>query len=151
MSEGREARPPDRRPRRRLTLTYSRRGLLESLLKNVEAGRQRMRGGAAYKLVDLGLMTDEALAGLVPAVVQGCEVWVRDETVWVRPEGSDRLALFDVTSPELQAFNRFNGRDTMGQATALLARDLSWTRERSFALVRDLFLRLVVLGVCRPA
>lgn len=105
----------------------------------------------AFRLSELGTMPDEELADMTPAIARGCEISVRDGTVWGRPAGSDTpVPLLGTTPPELCVFNAMNGRWTIGEIAASVAADTGWPSGRAFAFTRGVFLHLVRLRVCAP-
>ena len=142
----------ERFPRCKLNLGVSRRQLWSALRTEFVVFGGKAEGGIAYKLADLGDLPDEQLAEVIPQIVSGCEILVRDGFVWGRSPSAHRpIQLFPLGSPVVTAFNQFNGRTPLGEASVRLAQMLGWDAARSFAYARGLFLCLVMVGICRPA
>lgn len=151
MPEAAEKYAFEKFPRRKLNLGVTRRQLWSALTLELEVYGGKVDGGTAYRLADLGELPDEQLAEVVPEVVPGCEIAVRDGFVWARPSAARKpIQLFPLDSPALTAFNLFNGLTPLGEAGAQLAQRLGWDEARSFAYARGLFLCLVTTGICQP-
>jgi hypothetical protein len=138
-------------PRVPLPLNVRRRNLYSALFTEFGVYAGKNEGGAAYKLADLGVWSDEKLSMLTPVVSDGCKISLEKGMVVGQPAGATKsVQLFPVDSPALEAFNHFNGQTLLGEASRLLARQQGWEAEKAFAYVRGLFLWLVLAGVCQP-
>ena len=67
-----------------------------------------------------------------------------------RPGRKQPVVLFAGEPADTFAFHRFDARTTIRQIGVELAAFMSWDADRGFSHVRQLFLRLVHLGVCVP-
>lgn len=136
-------------PRRPLTFTVSRRELFTSLKS--EANRWRSQDELpAYKLKALGTLADEELAGMIPALVDGCRLSVSDGMVlgWTRDDHAPRK-LFPATRANLLALYSIDGLSTLGEIADWVA-DETPLPERSFACARAIFLELVMARMAVP-
>lgn len=142
----------ERFPRCDLIFERSRREFFRSILREAQVTTGRLAGGKGYNLAALGALPDEVLGQVKPAIISGCRISVRDGFVWGQPlEGRER-SLFSLAERAAQsAFNQFNGRSTVQQIAARLSEEMDWPRDRSFALVRGLFLTLVCYQLAVPA
>lgn len=126
---------PARFPRRRLSLSWTRRHVLSSLVTEVRAGLDAAAGGTIVKLADLGTMPDEILELQRPLLVG---VATAERSPVLRP-GASRLVAA-----------RFDGRATLGEIAHQVACELAWDEAYAFAYVRGVFLQLVSTGLCLP-
>lgn len=132
-------------------VTPSRREALRQLLARALLTTEELAGRPQLRLRDLEDLPDETLRQVVPRLAPGVEIVVDGGAVKARRRsGEPPLLLFDRRSEELLAFNRIDGRRSLGEAAAELARELSWDDQAAWGRVRKLFLHLVHLGVCFP-
>jgi hypothetical protein len=138
-------------PRGRLAMQIPRRRLWSALVTEMQVSVGKSEGGRAWKLEALGDWTDTQLAGVVPVMINGCQITIKEGFVWGQPpEASDPAQLFPLKTPAMAAFNRMNGEITLGENARSLGRETGWDDQRSFAYVRGLFLWLVLARVCFP-
>jgi hypothetical protein len=138
-------------PRAPLPLNVRRRNLYTALFTEFGVYAGKNVGGAAYKLADLGMWSDEMLSMVTPIVSAGCKISLENGMVVGQTAGTAKsIQLFPVDSPALEAFNYFNGQTLLGEVSRILTRQQGWDAEKAFAYVRGLFLWLVLAGVCQP-
>lgn len=138
-------------PRQPLNFQISRKRFFSSLLDYLHVSDLETSGVPAYSLSGLGVLPDEALAPMVPEVLPGCKISLKDGFVWGKTkERHQPMRLFPSDSPALSVFNSFNRKNTLGDASRLLAAEMKWNPGDSFAYVRGVFLWLVLLRVCQP-
>jgi hypothetical protein len=121
-------------PRARLVLKWGRRQLLSSLRTELRVRNDVTRGGASYKIPDLGILPDELLELLTPVVT--------------RPIQAIGLGAADATAMRVAAL--FDGQRTLGAVAAQVGEERGWDEHHSFAYVRGVFLHLVAHGLCLP-
>ena len=136
-----------------ITLTFSvpRKQLLSSILDEMLVSRKRGAGEEAHKLSQLGKWSDEQLAPVVPLVVSGANIKIKESFVTgTSPGKEERIQLFPLDSPALLAFNMFNGYHSLSETASALVEQLNWDSPQSFAYVRGVFLAMVMIGICQP-
>jgi hypothetical protein len=111
-----------------------------------------IRGVPQRLLDDIPALPDAELASIVPGIVGGVAISPRGAEVWAVTRGGQPTAvkLFGDDPVALSLFNQFNGQTALGDAALRLGEIMNWPAERSFAVARAFFLRLVRLGVCAP-
>lgn len=129
-----------------------RREFFRSLARETVASFHEVGGRPQLQLADLPRLPDAALAGIAPRVLPQIEIVVAEGRVAARRPGEDAPAvLFDDDAASVFVFNRFNGRTTIARIAEELAAAMSWDAPRAFDCTKNLFLRLVRLGVSVPA
>lgn len=131
-----DADDPARFPRGRLTLAWTRRHVLSSLVTEARVSRDEAAGGTVVKLADLGTMPDEILELQRPLLFGAATA-----------ERSVILRLGEAR----QAAARFDGRTTLGEIAHQMAGELGWDEAYAFAYTRGVFLQLVSEGLAAPA
>lgn len=113
---------------------------------------EEMCGVRHIRLSDIPKFPPQAFAALIPRVCPGVEIVPQAGRVCARlPGAKDTVTLFPASDDAcLAVFNRFNGRNTLGQAASSLAGAMGWSAAESMSRVRALFLRLLALRVCVP-
>jgi hypothetical protein len=110
-----------------------------------------LQGKPQCRLVDLWELPNRELAALIPQVCPGVEILTKDGNVCARlPGDGDLLTLFATTEESEFIFNRFNGIHAIGRIVGELGTAMGLSEEESLARVRELFLRLVRMGICVP-
>ncbi len=138
-------------PRQPLPEMISRRDLLSALVTKIKVESRKNQGQRVLNLSELGNLSDEKLAPLIPMVLENSIISVKDDFVIGQPPGSAiSHQLFPVHSPAMTAFDLINGFNTLEQISTRLANETGWANPRCFAYTRGLFLALVVAGLCRP-
>lgn len=138
-------------PRADLPANVSRRQLFSLLPDLLQAAQSESKGEAVLNLAGLGSLPDEALSGLVPTIIPGCQITVREEAVWGQPPGRKRaVRLFTIDPLALAAFNLVNGMNSLAEMADELERVQGLSQTRAFALARGMVLTLVKAGVCVP-
>jgi len=112
---------------------------------------EELRGRRHVKFDDLLKLPPEAIAAIVPGICPGVRIIPAEGHVLAQLEGaSDAVDLFPSDEANLAVFNRFNGRNTIGQVVTELSAVMEWPPERSLEHVKGLFFRLLWLRVCAP-
>jgi hypothetical protein len=138
-------------PRASVTIPTSRRGLLAGLFTELKAFNEKVEGKPTLKISDLGLLPEEEFAQLKPVLVKGCKIKLQKNQVWATPPAAlEPVLLFPVDAPALDAFNLFNGKNTIEQIVCALIEKTGWADEKAQVYTRGLFLKLVTLRVCEP-
>ncbi len=138
-------------PRGTLAMHLSRRKFWSALTNELLVYASQGEGRKAYKLADLGNWSDQQLAEIIPVIVTGCEISVKEGFVWGKPPGSRSVyQLFPLGSPAVSVFNRINGQICLDENAQNLVQETNWDATRAFAYVRGVFLWLVLAGVCIP-
>lgn len=119
-------------PRRRLAFKWGRRQVLSLLSTELHVRADRVRGGSAFKLPDLGCLPDELLELMTPVIVADC-------TRTVSP-----------TSPATRVLTYFDGETPLHAIARSVAEEFGWPASRAFAYVRGVFLHVVTEGICVP-
>ena len=113
---------------------------------------EQLCGRPHILISDIARLPPEVLTSVIPRMRPGLQIIAGVDRVSARlPDGDRTVELLPCDEANLFVFNRFNGQNGLGQISAELAAAMSWPPERSFAFVRDLFLRLLALQVCVPA
>jgi hypothetical protein len=107
------------------------------------------RGRPSFKLSGLAALSDEAVGGLIPVIPDVSAVDARDGHYVVRRSGRT-VALFPLGSREAELWSRFDGRSTLRAIAAELAAEWNEPAGTAFRRAREVFLRLVAAGICRP-
>ena len=141
----------DKFPRGLLAFQVSRRQFLPALVNDFLVTCDQTDGRPTYKLAELGTWEDDQLAAMIPRVVKGCLITVKDGFVWGQPlKTSKPITLFPFQSPARIAFNSINGTTSIQEISEEICLATGWDRERSFSYIRGLFLWLVLTRVCQP-
>jgi hypothetical protein len=141
----------DKFPRGLLAFQVSRRQFLPALVNDFLVSSDEINGRPTYKLSDLGNWEDEVLGNVIPRVVKGCLITVKDGFVWGRPPKVNQpIKLFPLDSPARVAFNFINGTTSIQEISEEVCRTTGWEHERGFSYIRGLFLWLVLTRVCQP-
>ena len=140
------------RPRNARAFACTRRGFLPVLMREAVVTLGMMRGGLGCRLSDLQDLPDDQLSTLKPVVNPAFEIQVKDDNVQARYKKTGATVhLFAVSeTAALTSFNLFDGRHTLGEAGASVAKQMGWDSSAGFAYARDLFLQLVADLVCVP-
>jgi hypothetical protein len=139
-------------PRGDLSFTLSRRELFTSLRSDLARRAQADPSIAQYPLRRLGALPKDRLAEIVPAVVPGSRFTTIDDAIWGQsPSDTSLRQLFEASDANLLVLDAMRGRDSLRTIAGSIVRELGWPGDRSFALVRGLFLHLVSAGIVVPA
>lgn len=145
------ARRSDELPRRRLSFLLTRRQFFVSLTTELRVARGRGQGGAAHKLSELGRLTDEELAALVPVIAPSCTLEVHDGNICGRtPDSRLTGPVFAATPSAMDMIGRFDGHSPLGVVAKCHALENGESPADSFALARVVVLKLVLAGLCEP-
>jgi hypothetical protein len=137
--------------RRDLSFQYSRRELFELVPTALKVSQDEEQGIPGFTLASLGKAPDDYLAQVIPVIVPDCRISVADGWVWAQmPNDKRPKKLFLAETAVICAFNQFNGRTDLGEASHHLAQEMDGVKPRAFALVRGLFLHLIQHRVCLP-
>ena len=128
-----------------------RRNFFRSLAREAAVRADEMRGIPQMRLDQLDQLPDEVLAELVPGVAPGVQILPDDDFVRGRIPGvAEPVVLFRHAPAELYVFNRFNGRNRLGQVAEEWAAETASEYSRAFGFTRAIFLGLVRLRACVP-
>ncbi len=138
-------------PRTDLSFVCSRRNFFRALLQEVVVTIKTAKGGQSFRLSQLGSMSDDQLAQIIPTMNPAYEIFVEEGYLWTRHKQTEkRHQEFSLNEENKQVFNRFNGRNTLGEIARQLNHDLGWEKTKAFAHARGLFLSLVDHLACLP-
>jgi hypothetical protein len=141
----------DKFPRGVLAFQVSRRQFLPALVNDFLVSSDKINGRPTFKLSELGKWEDEELGSVIPRVVKGCLITVKEGFVWGQPPKVNQpIKLFPLDSHARVAFNSINGMTTIQEISGEICRATGWDHERSFSYIRGLFLWLVLTRVCQP-
>lgn len=138
---------PDPTPAARVPT--GRRGFFRSTLGELAARFDAWCGVPQYRRGDLRSLTDEQLAPLRPSICPDVAIEVNDDAVWAACDGRSPVRLFARTEDNNRLFNRFDGRHTLAEIAAAVARESDGAH--TWEHVRAMFFDLVDKGVCAPA
>jgi hypothetical protein len=138
-------------PRGPLNFKVDRRKFFIALKTEALVRQGKRLGGAAFKLSDLGSISNEQLAQFIPAIAPGSLISLRNDIVYGKPPDSDKeIELFPVGSPAHSALMAFNGLLPLEQAANYVSLETDWEYDRSLAFARGVFLFLVWLKIVVP-
>ena len=110
-----------------------------------------LRGRPHYLLSDLADAPDTVLARLMPALRNVLEIADTPEGLTAhRSAGCEKIVLCDRAEASSLILSSFDGQTTIELNATALAERLGLDYPTAFARVREIFLRLVSLGVCAP-
>ncbi len=115
-------------------------GFLEEI-----AGRPQLR------LKDLWECPEERLLAVRPMFVAGATVFADRDRMFGRRGRLEPVDLYGLDEPGTFVLCRFDGRSPLAGIADELSTARGWESARAEAYVKDVFLRLVVLGLCTPA
>jgi hypothetical protein len=134
-----------------LDFNLTRRAFFPALVREVRVLGSTLKGDRNPALSELGNLTDEQLAGLMPMILPAFSISVEGERVVGRhKETGVEIDLFLAEKESVLVLNQFNGKATLREVGGRLARHMGWDDARGFAYVKDLFLFLVGHLVCIP-
>ena len=136
-------------PRGSLSFSFTRRELFRSLPS--QGHRRRSEDDSpAYRLTALGALADEELAGITPVLMAGCRLSISDGMVWGQaPRDQVQRSVCAAEPANLLILRAIDGRTDLGTIAEQVEQTMHLS-ERSFAHVRDLFLRLVLAHMATP-
>ena len=138
-------------PRKPLAIPIARSRLLHALADELTADSEKDAGKRVVELSNLGTCTDDELKPLVPIILPGCKISIRDGFAHGgSPMTGRTYRLFSIPSAALTVFNMINGTNNIEQISQRLAQETGWTEDRSLAYTRGVFLALVGAGLCIP-
>jgi hypothetical protein len=116
------------------------------------AWKDEVRGMPQLRLRSLEQLAPEVFSTIIPTVLDGTDLDIRKNVVFATLKGAKNpVILFETESPENFAFNLFNGINSIHHVVESVTTAFGWEREKSYACVSKLFLRLVTAGICSPA
>jgi hypothetical protein len=129
-----------------------RRDFFRWLTRERAAALRRLRDVPQLSLADLPKLPPPVLASVKPRVLTGVSIVPVEGRVFAElPGGSQPVPLFPMDPATLAIFNRFNGRNSVGQVAEAVCAESRLAPEAAFMAVRAMFLRLTSLGVCVPS
>jgi len=123
--------------------------LIQELIVNIGA----TKGKLAYSLDELDKLPPEKIAVIRPMINPACQIRVINKHVCSQfrdPPNSPITPHFPTTPEFLAVFNRFNGKQSIGEIAEIIANEHNWEAEDTFNFVRDLFLLLAKALVIVP-
>jgi hypothetical protein len=111
---------------------------------------EELSGRPQLRLDDLGHVPDEAVFALKPMFVPGVTVFADAGRMLGRRPGRDPVDLYALDDAGTFVLSRFDGWSPLGDVAAELVSARKWSEAEARALARDVFLRLVALGLCAP-
>lgn len=127
-----------------------RRKFLSAVMTEIKVYNKSSKDHQGRKLSDLGRWNTDELLCVVPMLIPGSRVEIKQEYICITPNGGRPLMLFSLHSPALFVFNLFDGMNTLDEIAEAVSRQNSWSDDKSFAYTRGVFLSLVAVGVCQP-
>ena len=112
---------------------------------------EEISGRPQLRLKDLWQCPDEILLSLRPAFVAGATVYAVNERMLGRHSPGDPIDLYGLDEPGTFVLSRFDGRSPLVEIASELASARGWDAGRARAHAREVFLRLVAVGLCAPA
>ena len=128
-----------------------RRLLLPAVLEELFVTAGESHGVPGFRMEDLQTAPNEVLGSIVPARATDRGVFLADGHVCTLDHAGEQLRLFPVGQVHLDAFNACDGRRDVAAVAAVVAERWEVSPGDAFALVRELFLRLLAVGVLLPA
>jgi hypothetical protein len=114
---------------------------------------ESVRGIPQLFLDDIPDLPDEKLHQIIPVIADDVKLAYADGCVTAARKGQAQATeLFPSSSRQTQILNCFDGSRSLGDISQALASQAAGPAERAEIArqVKDLFLRLVGAGVCRP-
>ncbi len=112
---------------------------------------EELTGRPQLRLADLWDLPDQTLMTLRPGFLPGVTVFAVDGRMCGRPGQGDPADLYGLEDPETFVLSRFDGRSTLANIVDELVAGCRWEPGAAQALAKNVFLRLVRLGLCAPA
>jgi|GEM_PF-833962 len=113
---------------------------------------EELCGRPHVRISDVAKLPPERLRGVVPRIRPGVQIIPEQGRVCARlAEQAEMVEVLRTGEAELFVFNRFNGQKRLEEIAQELGAAMSWPPERSFAFVREFFLRLLRMRICVPA
>ena len=128
-----------------------RRHFFRSLLAEGTSFCEEVSGRPQLRLAELWRLPDAVLFSMRPAYDAGVTVFEVEGRMCGRRGDGPIEDLFAVAEPGTYVLCRFDGLSTVGQVADELAAAWHWPSEDARTTAKDVFLRLVRLGLCRPA
>jgi len=142
----------DEYPRQDLPFTISRRNFFPALLREVIVLFGMTKGGRGFQLSELGNLSDQQLAEVIPVLNPAFEIFVEQNHLWGREVKTGRtIKGFPLQPENISTFNLFNGQNNLGEIGRRVAEEMGWEESRGFAHARSVFLSLARHLVCVPS
>jgi hypothetical protein len=151
MAEPLPIHPFETFPRHDLFQGLTRRQFFETMAAELDLFAWSSQGSNAVKISSLGSMPDDDLYEIIPRIIPGTEIEIRnDEIGAIPPQKTKLILLFPNEKLTLFTFNLINGQNSLLQIAQELSDYSTLPAERAFAFTRGFFLTLVKHGVCLP-
>jgi len=139
-------------PRGTLPTIVNRRQFFQGIIHDLSKLRSDQSISTSFRLADLGAMPDDQLAQVVPVFSKDCGVQVNsDGYIWAKtPDDNEPTRLFPENIPASIVINLFDGVNSLGVVSELLARKTSWEKAYAFSYSRGVFLSLVMAKIIIP-
>lgn len=132
-------------------MDVTRRLLLPAVLDELFVAVGESHGVTGFRMGDLRTAPDAVLGSVVPVRATDRGVFLADGHVCTLGDAGEQLRLFPVGQVHLDAFNACDGRRDVAAVAAVVAKRWEVGPDEAFDLVRELFLRLLAVGVLLPA
>lgn len=138
-------------PRRELPFAVSRRELFSALMREAQILTQATQGIQPFRLAELGTLTDQQLAGVMPTLNPDFEIYQEEGFVCAREIKTGRVYQeFIFQKENTFTFSLFTGEMRLDEIGKRVAKEMGWEEAKGFAHARGLFLSLVSHLVCLP-
>lgn len=139
-------------PRGALPAIVNRRQFFQGIIHDLSTLRSNQNTSTSLRLADLGAMPDDQLAQVVPVFSKDCGISVNsDGYIWAKtPDDNEPTRLFPDNIPASYVIYLFDGENSLGMASELLARKTDWEKAYAFRYTRGVFLSLVMAKIMIP-
>jgi hypothetical protein len=130
----------------------NRRRFFRSLVGEVISLFEEIRGTPQCRISELFHLPDQTLAKVKPLVQPNIVIAQEQGQVYAYPPGrQEGILLFPAEDENITILEQFNGKLTIAAIAKEFAENNSWSDERAFLFVKDIFLSLVELHICVPS
>jgi hypothetical protein len=133
-----------------LVNTFTRQRFFAAIKDELLVHASKSEGMAVGNLAALGAFTFEEMMHIIPIILPGTRIDVKDNAIWAQPPAKPRsVEILSIDTWTLFAYNQINGSASLFDI-ALSLEEKGWVPERARAFTRGLFLTLVNAKVCVP-
>jgi hypothetical protein len=138
-------------PRVVLPAKINRRQFFHDLINDLRVRRASQEVNPTYKLADLGILPDVQLAKVIPILLPGVQIILRDGFLFGSAQEKDEpWKLFPEDTPAVRVLRYFDGLHSIASTASMLAAETGWEKSLAFAYTRGVFLWLVMLKLVVP-
>jgi hypothetical protein len=132
-------------------MNQTRREFFRSLMQDVIATCENVRGSMHYSLDDLQSLSDSAIGVLTPCALDHVSIRARDGWLIAVCEGRDQnYPVCPINDEKAALLSSFDGHATLAEIADRISADLHRDREATFKAARDLFLALASQALYVP-